>query len=158
MTSNCPSLSIAALAASLVALPALAQSALPANVQADRATILQDQMLEQNVVQQLRTDETAGNVAATAADRTALHLARMKTGQDLGKLGQDAQPILEPDRAALTTALTQLYSDQHAGNASAVQTDQAAVTSAETQLRNDRQAIFGGLGKASGGSRGRWRG
>jgi hypothetical protein len=154
MTSKFLALSIAALAASLYALQAAAQSALPANVQAARATIQQDQTLVQNVIQQLRTDEAAGNAAAMAADRTALRLAHMKTGQDFDQLRQDAQPILQPDQAALTTALTQLYSAQHAGNASAVQTDQAAVAAAETQVKTDREAIFGGLGKGFGGSHG----
>ena len=151
MTSKLLSLSIVVLAASLVALRAAAQSTLPANVQADRATIQQDQTLVQNTVQQLRIDEAAGNSSAVAADRTALRLAHMKTGQDFGQLRQDAQPILQPAQAALTAALTQLYSDQHANNASAVQTDQAAVAAAETQLRTDREAIFGGLGEGFGG-------
>jgi hypothetical protein len=151
MTSKFLSLSIVVLAASLVALRAAAQSTLPANVQSDRATIQQDQTLVQNTVQQLRIDEAAGNSSAVAADRTALRLARMKTGQDFGQLHQDAQPILQPAQAALTAALTQLYSDQHANNASAVQTDQAAVAAAETQLRTDREAIFGGLGEGFGG-------
>lgn len=150
-------LSIAALAASLVSLQAAAQSTLPANVQADRATIQQDQTLVKNIVQQLRTDEAAGNSSAVAADRTALRLAHMKTGQDLGQLRQDAQPILQPDQAALIVALTQLHSDQLANNASAVQTDQTAVAAAETQLKTDREAIFGGLGKAFDGSRGHRR-
>jgi hypothetical protein len=151
MTSKFLSLSIVVLAASLVALRAAAQSTLPANVQADRATIQQDQTLVQNTVQQLRIDEVAGNSSAVAADRTALRLAHMKTGQDFGQLRQDAQPILQPAQAALTAALTQLYSDQHANNASAVQTDQAAVAAAETQLRTNREAIFGGLGEGFGG-------
>jgi DNA polymerase III gamma/tau subunit len=158
MTSKYVSLSIAFLAASLVALPAAAQSTLPASVQADRATIQQDQALVQNIVQQLKIDEAAGNSAAVAADRTALRLAHMKTGQDLSQLRRDAQPTLQPDQAALTATLTQLYSDQRANNVSAVQTDQAAVTAAETQLRTDREAIFGGLGKGFDGSHGHRRG
>ena len=158
MTSKFVSLSVAALAASLVALQAAAQTTLPANLQADRVTIQQDQTLVQNIVQQHRTDEATGNSAAVAADRTALRLAHMKTGQDFGQLHQDAQPLLQADQAALTTALTQLYSAQHTNNVSAVQTDQAAVAAAETQLRTDREAIFGGLGNSFGGSHGHRRG
>jgi hypothetical protein len=145
---------------SLVALPAMAQSTpvLPQNVQADRATIQQDETLVQNWVQQLRIDEAAGNAAAVAADRTGLRLARMKAGQDLGQLRQDAQPLLQPDQAALTAALMQLYADQHAVNTSALAADQAAVGTAEAQLRTDREAIFGGLGYDLGRSRGHRRG
>jgi hypothetical protein len=154
MTSKFLSLSAAALAACLVALHATAQTTLPANLQADRATIQQDQTAARNLVQQLRTDEAAGNSAAVAADRTALRLAHMKTGQDFGQLHEDAQPILQPDQAALTTALTQLYSAQHANDAGAVQTAQAAVTAAETQIRTDREAVFGELGNPFG----RWHG
>jgi hypothetical protein len=160
MLSRPTSLSIAAFAVSLIALPATAQTApaLPQNVQADRATIQQDQTLVQNWVQQLRTDEAAGNAAAVAADRTGLRLARMKTEQDLGQLRQDAQPVLQPDRAALTAALMQLYADQHAVNTTALAADQAAVAAAEAQLRTDREAIFGGLGDVMGGLRDRRRG
>lgn len=154
MTSSYLSLSIAVLAASLVALPAAAQSTLPANVQADRATIQQDQALAKSLSQQLKNDEAAGNAAAVAADRTALRLARMKTGQDFGQLRQDAQPFLQPNQAALTAALTQLYSDQRANNVSAVQMDQAAVAAAETQIKATRVAIYGDLGKAFGGAHG----
>jgi hypothetical protein len=143
--------SAVALAASIVALQAAAQTTLPASVQADRAMIQQDQTVVQGLAQQLRADEAAGNGAAVAADRTGLRLARMKVGQDLGQLHQDAQPILQPDQVALTSALTQLYSAQRANNASAVQTDLAAVTAAEGQLKTDREAIFGGLGHAFGG-------
>ena len=152
------SLSVLALATSLVALQAAAQTTLPANLQADRATIQQDQTLVQNLVQQHRTDEATGNSAAVAADRTALRLAHMKIGQDFGQLRQDAQPLLQPDQAALTTALTQLYSAQHTNNVGAVQTDQAAVAAAETQLRSDSEAIFGGLDNSFGGSHGHRRG
>ncbi len=154
MTSKYISLALAALAASIVALPVAAQSALPANVQADRALIQQDQIQVQNLMQQLKTDEAAGNSAGVAADRTALRLAHMKLGQDFGQLRQDAQPLLQPDQAALTAALTQLYSDQRANNVSAVQTDQAAVAAAETQIKATRAAIYGDLGKGIGGARG----
>jgi hypothetical protein len=154
MTSKHLSLSVVALAASFVALQAAAQTTLPANLQADRATILQDQTLVQGIVQQHRTDEATGNSAAVAADRTALRLAHMKIGQDFGQLRQDAQPLLQPDQAALTTALTQLYSAQHTNNVSAVQTDQVAVAAAEAQLRTDRETIFAGLGNPFGGSHG----
>ena len=133
MTSKFLSLSVA-LAASIVALQAAAQTPLPANLQADRATIQQDQTLVQSIVQQHRTDEAAGNSAAVAADRTALRLAHMKTGQDFGQLHQDAQPLLQPGQAVLTNALTQLYTDQHTNNVSAVQADQAAVAAAEMAI------------------------
>jgi hypothetical protein len=158
MTLKLLSRSAIALATSFVAFQASAQTTLPANLQADRATIQQDQTAARNLMQQLRTDEAAGNSAAVAADRTGLRLAHMKTGQDMGQLHQDAQPILQPDQAALTTALTQLYSAQQANNASAVQTDQAAVMAAETQLKTDREAIFGGLGHSFGGWHGHHHG
>lgn len=146
MTLKLLSRSAIALAASFVALQATAQTTLPANVQTDRATIQQDRTATRNLMQQLRTDEAAGDAAAAAADRTGLRLARTKTGQDMGQLHQDAQSILQPDEVALTTALTQLYSAQQANNTSAVQAGQAAVAAAETQLRTDRETIFDGLG------------
>ena len=152
MTSKFLPLSAVAIATSLVALQAAAQTTLPANLQADRATLQQDRTLVQNIVQQHRSDEAAGNAAAVAADRTALRLARMKTAEDFGQLHQDAQPILQPDQAALKAALTQLYSAQQASNASAVQAGQAAVVVAETQIKSDHEAIFGGLGHGFGGS------
>lgn len=155
MTSRFLLLSIVSLAAPLIAQQAAAQTILPADVQADRTTIQQDRIDVQNAMSQLRTDEAAGNAAAVAADRTALRLARMKTGRDFGKLLQDAQPILQPDLAALMAALTQLHSDQLANNASAVRTDQAGVAAAEKQLMTDREAIFGGLGEGFG--KARWR-
>jgi hypothetical protein len=154
MNSKYLSLSIAVFSASLFALPVAAQSTLPANVQADRATILQDQALAKDLSQQLKNDEAAGNAAAVAADRTALRLARMKTGQDFGQLRQDAQPLFQPDQAALTASLTKLLTDQQANNVGAVQMDQTAVAAAETQLRATRVAIYGDLGKGLGGSHG----
>ncbi len=149
MTSRFLLLSIAALATTVVQ-QAAAQTTLPANVQADRATIQQDQALVRSVMSQLRTDQAAGNAAAEAADRTALRLARMKVGEDFGALLRDAQPILQPGRTAMVAALTQLHTDQVANNASAVQADQAAVVAAESQLKADREAIFGGLGRGFG--------
>jgi hypothetical protein len=137
---------------------AAAQSPLPANVQADRAAIQQDASNLHTLHAQLRTDEGAGNDTATAADRTALRLARMQLMADFGKLHQDAQGVLQPDRAALTAALTQLHSDQVANNASAVQSDQSAVQNAETQLRTDRMVVFGDLQIGHGMHRGHWRG
>jgi len=142
--------SIVSAVALIVAGQAVAQTALPASVQADRAAIQQDQTNVQNAVQQLRADEAAGSATAAAADRTALRLARMKLAQDFAQLHQDAQPMLAPDRAALTAALTKLYSDQTANNVSAVQLDQAAVTAAEAELQSDREAVFGGLGSPFG--------
>ncbi len=139
-----------ALVASVMAEIAVAQSALPAAVQADRTTIQQDATNVQTAFTQLRTDEKAGNAAAVAADRTALRLARMQMGLDFGKLHQDAQGTLQPDETTLMAALTQLHADQAASNASAVPTDQTAVQNAEVQLKNDRTAIFGDLGGGMG--------
>jgi hypothetical protein len=150
MNSRFPLLSIAFLATSLAVQQAAAQTPLPANVQADRAAIQQDQALVQGAASQFRTDRAAGNAAAVAADRTALRLARMKAAEDFGALLRDAQPILQPDRTAVVAALTQLHADQVANNASALQADQAAVVAAESQLKADREAIFGGLGKGFG--------
>jgi hypothetical protein len=150
MTSKFLSLGLAVAAASTFALPATAQVSLPANVQADRTLIQQDQIAVQNAFQQLRADEAAGNASAAAADRTALRLAHMKMAQDFAQLHQDAQSVLQPGQAALTAALTQLLADQQAGNTSAVQTDQAAVAAAEAQLKSNREAIFEGLGKGFG--------
>ena len=150
MTRRVTLLSIMSAVACIVAGQAAAQTALPANVQADRAAIQQDQATVQTAVQQMQADEAAGNATAVAADRTALRLARMKVAQDFGQLHQDAQVVLAPDQAALTSALTRHYSDQVASNVSAVQIDQAAVTAAEGQLRSDREAVFGGLGSPYG--------
>ena len=138
------------LAAPLAAQQAVAQTTLPANLQADRATIQQDQALMKSVVTQLRSDEAAGNTAAVAADRTAMRLAHIKVGQDFGKLHADAQPILQPDVAALTSALTQLHADQVANNTGGIPADQAAAAAAEKQLLTDREAIFADLGHGFG--------
>jgi hypothetical protein len=135
-----------ALAASAMAQVAIAQTPLPANIQADRAAVQQDASNLKTALAQIRADERAGSASAAAADRTAARLVRMQLHQDLGKLHQDAQGILQPDHAALMAALTQLHADQVANNASAVQADQAAVENAETQLKNDRSAVFGELG------------
>jgi hypothetical protein len=150
-------LSTFVLAAPLVAQQAAAQTTLPANLQADRTTIQQDHALMKDVMTQLRSDETAGNAAA-AADRTALRLAHIKVRQDFGKLHDDAQSIIQPDQAALTSALTQLHTDQVANNAGAIPTDQAAAANAEKQLLTDREAIFGGLGQGFGKGHGQHRG
>jgi len=158
MTSKFLCLSLAAAAAFTFAIQAFAQITLPVNVQADRALIQQDQVAVQSAWQQLKADEATGNAAAAAADRTALRLARMKTAQDFGQLHQDARPILQPNQATLTAALTQLYADQRANNVGAVQADQAAVAAAEAQLKTDREAIFGGLGKGFGGPLGHHHG
>ena len=143
-------LTAALLMSTLVALQATAQITLPANVQADQANVKQDKQLLQSAKSQLQTDEAAGNNDAVTADRTALRLAGMKVAQDMGALRQGAQPILQPDLAALTAALTQLHADQVANNTSAVVTDQAAVTAAEQQLHTDHKAIFGGFGGGRG--------
>jgi len=143
-----PALLVALTAA--IALPAAAQTSLPANVQSDRTTLQQDRTAVKNAMEQLRTDEATGNASAAAADRTALRLAHMKVAQDFGQLHQDAQPILQPDQAALANALNKLLADQRAGNSSAVQADLAAVTAAETQLKTDRTTVFGGLGGGFG--------
>jgi hypothetical protein len=139
-----------ALVASVVAEIAAAQSALPPAIQADRTTIQQDATNVQTAFTQLRTDEKAANIAAVAADRTALRLTRMQMGFDFGKLHQDAQGILQPDETTLMAALTQLHADQAANNASAVPADQTAVQNAEVQLKNDRTTIFGDLGAGMG--------
>jgi len=154
MASKFLSFGLAVAAASTFAMPATAQVTLPANVQADRGLIQQDQIAVQDAFQQLRTDEAAGNASAAAADRTALRLAHMKMAQDFAQLHQDAQPLLQPGQAALTAALTQLLADQRAGDTGAVQADQAAVASAEAQLKSNREAIFEGLGKGFGGPHG----
>lgn len=135
-----------ALMVSAMAHAAAAETSLPANVQADRATIQQDATDLANLHAQLKTDESAANTAAAAADRTALRLARMQLMLDLGRLHQDAQGVLRPDQAALMGALTQLHADQVANNASAVEGDQIVVENAQTQLRADREAVFGELG------------
>ena len=154
MASKFLSLGFAVAAASAFALPATAQVTLPANVQADRALIQQDQIAVHDAFQQLRTDEAAGNASAAAADRTALRLAHMKMAQDFAQLHQDAQLVVLPSQAALTAALTQLLADQRAGDTNAVQADQAAVAAAEAQLKSNREAIFEGLGKGFGGTHG----
>ncbi len=138
-------LAIAAFVSPLAIQQAAAQTTLPGNVQADQATITQDKQTLQNLRTQFRADQTAGNTAAAAADRTAMRLAHMQLAEDIGQLHKDAQPILQPDVAALKSALTQLHSDQVANNASAVASDQAAVEAAETQLQNDRIAVFGAV-------------
>lgn len=158
MKSRALLLSTFVLAAPLAAQHAAAQTTLPANLQADRATIQQDHTLMQGVITQLRSDEAAGNAAAVAADRTALRLAHIKTRQDFAKLHEDAQPVLQPDQAALTSALTQLHADQVANNAGALPADQAAVGTAEKQLLADREAVFGGLGHGFGKGHGHHRG
>jgi hypothetical protein len=158
MTSRLLLVSLAALAAPFVAQQAAAQSTLPANLQTDRATIQEDHALVKSAMTQLRTDEAAGNAAAVAADRTGLRLARMKVGEDIQTLHQDAQPVLQPERTTLVAALTQLHADQVANNAAAVQADQAAVEAAGKQLTTDRKAIFAGLGEGFGKHRGHHRG
>lgn len=135
-----------ALVASALAPGAGAQTALPAPVQADRASLQQDGTNLHSAFTQLKADKEAGNTAAAEADRTAVQLARMQAHSDLARLHQDAQGLLQPDETNLTAALTQLHTDQVAGNASAVQADQAAVESAKTQLKTDRTAIYGDLG------------
>lgn len=146
-----------ALVASSIGLTAAAQTSLPAAVQADRVTVTQDLTNLQKVRAQLIADEQAGNSAAVAADRTALRLARMQVALDFGRLRQDAQGILEPDRTTLMAALTQLHADQVSNN-SAVLADQAAVDSAEAQLATDRTAVFGDLGIGFGMHRQHWHG
>jgi hypothetical protein len=141
--------SIAIVASAMVPVGAVAQTALPAAVQADRATLEQDGTSLHSAFTQLKADKDAGNSAAAEADRTAVQLARMQVHSDFGKLHQDAQGLLQPDQTSLMTALTQLHSDQVAGNTSAVQADQAAVESAKSQLKADHTAIYGDLGTGS---------
>jgi hypothetical protein len=143
-------LSSVALVTSALAQGAVAQTPLPAAVQADRAAIQQDGASLHNAFTQLKADEQAGNSAAADADRTAVQLARMQVRLDFAKLHQDAQGVLQPDQSALMAALTQLHADQVAGNASAVTADQTAVQSAKTQLHTDHKAIFADLGSGFG--------
>jgi hypothetical protein len=140
-----------ALLASAMAQVSLAQTPLPANIQADRAAIQQDATNLKAVFEQLRADEQAGNASAVAADRTAARLARIQLHEDFAKLHQDAQVILQPAQAASVAALTQLHADQIADNAAAVQADQTAVDSAQMQLKSERTAVFGDLGIGFGG-------
>lgn len=137
--------SIAIAASALAPFGAGAQTALPATVQADRATLQQDGTNLHSAFTQLKADKEAGNSAAAEADRSAVQLARMQMHSDFSKLHQDAGGLLQPDQTSLMTALTQLHSDQVAGNTSAVQADQAAVESAKSQLKSDRTAIYGDL-------------
>jgi hypothetical protein len=148
---------MALLSLSLATVCAVAQHAraqtttLPANVQTDRATIQQDQMAMQNALGQLRNDEAANNTAAAAADRTAVRLARLKLESDFAQLHQDAQPMLQPDKTAVVSALTELHADQIASNADAIAADQTALAVAETHLRADQEAVYGGLGGGGAG-------
>lgn len=142
-----------ALAAAALAQTAGAQTTLPANVEADRATVQQDATNLKNLHAQLKADEGSGNTTAVETDKTALRLARMQLEIDLGKLHQDAQGILQPDQTTLMSALGQLHADQVAGNASAVEADQTAVQNAQTQLKADRTAVFGELGLMHHGHR-----
>jgi hypothetical protein len=135
----------------------MAQTALPAAVQADRVTVQQDAANLHNAFMQLKADEQAGNAAA-AADRTAVQLARMQARLDFAKLHQDAQGVLQPDQTTLMAALTQLHADQVANNASAVQADQAAAQNAQAQLKADRKAVFGDLGGGFGMHHRHWQG
>ena len=74
----------------------------------------------QNAMSQLRSDEAGGSTAAMAVDSTALRLAHMQVGHDFVKLRTDAEPILQPEQAALVTPLTKQHTDQLANNAGAV--------------------------------------
>jgi len=119
---------------------------LPANLQADRNAIELDEVQIQTFLDKIRTDAAAGNASALAADRTALRIAQMKLEADVAKLRQDASVALQGDTTELTQALTQLQSDQAAGNASGAALDQTAVNLADQTLAANRQLIFGGLG------------
>jgi hypothetical protein len=147
-----------AFAALLAAAPVMAQTTttptppaatLPANVQADLATVLEDKAAMKAAVTQLRADEKS-NSANVAADRTAVRLARLKLRMDAQHLHTDALPILQSDETALFNALTQLHNDQAGSNAGALAADEAAVTQAEQQLRTDVQAIGGGMHRGRG--------
>jgi hypothetical protein len=132
----------------LAAAPVMAQTAtattLPANVQADLATVKDDVAALKSAVAQVRADEKS-NSATIAADRTAARLAGLKLRMDRQRLHQDALPILQADETALFSALTQLHNDQAGNNAGALTADQAAVTLAQQQLRADSAAISGGM-------------
>ena len=142
-----------AFATILAAAPVMAQTAtattLPANVQADLATVKDDVAALKAAMAQVRADEKS-NSATLAADRTAARLAGLKLRMDAQRLHQDAAPILQADQTALFNALTQLHNDQAGNNAGALTADEAAVTLAQQQLRVDSAAISGGM------QRGRW--
>ena len=123
---------------------------LPANVQADLATVQQDFAAVRAAAQQLHTDEEA-NAATVPADRSALALARVQLRMDMGKLHMDAAPILESDATVLKTALTQLHGDQVANNAGAIAADQAAVKTAMQQLHADMKQLHMGHGHGKRG-------
>jgi hypothetical protein len=136
--------SLSALVVSIWTNAAVAATTLPANIQADRAAVQQDNTNLEAALTQLRTDERAHNTGALAADRTAVSLARIQREIDFGKLAQDAASILQTDETTLLSALTKLHTDQLSGGS--VSADQTAVQEADTQLKNDRDAIFGDLG------------
>ena len=123
---------------------------LPANVQADLATVKTDWANVKAAAEQLRADEEA-NAATVPADRSALALARLQARLDMGKLHIDAAPILEADAGVLKTALTQLHSDQVANNASGVTAHQAAVKTAMQQLHADMKELHLGHGHVKRG-------
>jgi hypothetical protein len=140
-----------AFASLLAAAPVMAQTAttLPANVQADLATVKDDVAALKSAMAQVRADEKS-NSATIVADRTAARLAGLKLRMDAQRLHQDAAPILQADETALFNALTQLHNDQAGNNSGALTADEAAVTLAQQQLRVDSAAISGGM------QRGRW--
>jgi len=142
------------------AAPAMAQTppastaptTFPPAVQADLATVTQDQAALKAAFEQLRSDEAA-NAAAVPADRSAVALAHLQLRMDMGKLHMDAAPILQADAMALQSALTQLHADQVANNAGALAADQAAVKQAGDQLRADAKALHVGGGGMDHGKR-----
>lgn len=141
----------------IAAAPVMAQTTttatnLPANVQADLATLKQDAAALRAAAQQLRSDE-ATNIAAVPADRSLLALARLQLRVDMRRVHEDAAPMIQADETALHAALTQLHGDQVANNTGALAADQAAVMQAEEQLRADAKALHAGFGEG-----GRWRG
>jgi hypothetical protein len=142
-----------AFATLLAAAPLMAQTTtppaplavtLPANVLADIAAVQADVTALKAAVAQVREDEKS-NSATIAADRTAVHLARLKVRMDAQHLHLDAAPILQADEKALFNALTQLHNDQVGANAGAIAADTAAVTAAQEQLHADMKAIGGGM-------------
>ncbi len=122
---------------------------LPANVQADLATVKQDWANVKAAAETLHTDEAA-NAASVPADRSALALARVQLRMDMGKLHIDAAPILQADGTALQAALTTLHNDQVANNAGALAADQAAVKTAMQQVHADMKQLHMGHGHGHG--------
>ena len=123
---------------------------LPANVQADLATVKQDWANVKAAADTLHADE-ASSSPNVAADRSAFALARLQLRMDMGRLHIDAAPILQADAVALQASLTTLHNDQVANNAGALAADQAAVKTAMQQLHADMKQVHMGHGRGKRG-------